>query len=86
MGGGELAEASVYHFWLGVAYNYFVAGNWVNSDESNQAWADRYTYLTLLNLLAYILSTYPEKKERLAGYREGRPHQDSKLGGGGKEE
>lgn len=33
VGGRELAEASVYHFWLGVVCNYFVAGDWIDSDE-----------------------------------------------------
>lgn len=33
MGDKELAEASVYHFWLGVVCNYFVPGDLVDSDE-----------------------------------------------------
>lgn len=33
MGGGTLAEAFVYHFWLGVVCNSFVASDWVDSDE-----------------------------------------------------
>ena len=33
MDSGELEEASVYHFCLDVVCNYFVAGDWVDSNE-----------------------------------------------------